>query len=112
MEIESKTMQTCELVVVSGDLDSDSAPALEQKLLSLIKAGTKNLVINLRDVTFISSVGLRALMAAQQQVRKKVPRGRVVISEIPSQLRRTFELVGMDVMFDLYEHDKEAIDSF
>jgi anti-anti-sigma factor len=112
MEIKTKTIESCELVVVSGELDSDSAPALEQELLSLIKAGRKNLVINLRNVAFISSVGLRALMAAQQQVRKKVPRGRVVISEIPAQLRKTFDLVGMNVMFDLYEHDEEAIESF
>jgi anti-sigma B factor antagonist len=112
VEIKTETIQNCELVVVSGELDSDSAPALEQKLLSLIKAGKRNLVINLRDVTFISSVGLRALMAAQMQVRKRIPRGRVVISEIPSQLRRTFELVGMQVMFELYDSDREAIESF
>jgi anti-sigma B factor antagonist len=112
VEIETKTLQNCELVVVSGELDSDTAPALEQKLATLIKSGTRNLVINLRDVTFISSVGLRALLTAQIQVRRRIPRGRVAISEIPSQLRRTFELVGMDLMFDLYEHDQEAIDSF
>lgn len=112
MEIKTETVQNCELVVVSGELDSDSAPALERKLLSFIKAGRKNLVINLRDVTFISSSGLRALLAAHQQVRKKIPRGRVVISEVPAQLRKTFELVGMNVMFDLYENDKEAIESF
>jgi anti-sigma B factor antagonist len=112
VEIETKTLQKCELVVLSGDLDSETAPTLEEKLLSLINAGKRNLVINLREVTFISSVGLRVLLAAQMQVRKKIPRGSVVISEIPAQLRRTFELVGMDVMFDLYENDKEAIESF
>lgn len=112
MEIKTETIQNCELVTVSGELDSDSASALEQRLLSLIKSGRKNLVINLRDVSFMSSVALRALMAAQMQVRKKVPRGKVVISEIPSQLRRTFELVGMQVMFELYDSDREAIESF
>ncbi len=112
MEIKTETMQNCELVVVSGEIDSDSAPALDERLLGLIKAGKKNLVINLRDVAFLSSVGLRALMAAQMQVRKKVPRGKVVISEIPPQLRKTFELVGMQVMFELYDSDREAIESF
>lgn len=112
MEIKTENMQTCELVVLSGELDSDSAPALEQTLLSLIDAGKKNMVVNLRGVTFMSSSGLRALLTAHRQVRKMVPRGRVVISEIPTQLRRTFELVGMDIMFDLYDHDEEAIGSF
>ena len=112
MEIDTKTMQNCELVVLSGELDSGSAPALEQTLLRLIKEDKKNLVINLRGVTFISSAGLRALLTAQMRVRKKIPRGRVVISEIPTQLRKTLELVGMNVMFDLYDGDKEAIESF
>jgi anti-sigma B factor antagonist len=112
VEIETKTLPNCELVVLSGELDSDSAPALEQTLLSLIDAGNKNLVINLWGVTFISSAGLRALLTAQMRVRKKIPRGRVVISEIPTQLRKTLELVGMNVMFDLYDGDKEAIESF
>jgi anti-anti-sigma factor len=112
VEIETKTLQDCELIVLSGEINSESAPALEQTLLSLIDAGKKNLVINLRGVAFISSAGLRALLAAHKQVRKKVPRGRVAISEIPAQLRKTFELVGMNIMFDLYDSDTEAIESF
>jgi anti-sigma B factor antagonist len=112
VEIETKTLQNCEFVVLSGELDSDSAPALEQTLLSLLDAGKKNLVINLRGVTFISSSGLRALLTAHRQARQKIPRGRVAVSEIPSQLRKTFELVGMNIMFDLYDSDTEAIESF
>jgi anti-sigma B factor antagonist len=112
VEIETKSTDKCELVIVSGEIDSVSAATLEQKLLSLINTGKRNLAVNLRGVTFISSVGLRALMAAQMQVRKKIPRGRVVISEIPPEVRKSFELVGMHVMFDLYDHDLEALESF
>lgn len=112
MEIEVKTMKRCNLVSLSGQIDSATAPELEQKLLDLIGGGKKNLVLNFRNVTFISSAGLSALLSAQIKTRRKIPPGNIVISELSPSLKDTLELVGLHHLFDFYEQDAEAIGSF
>ena len=112
MEIKVETMKRCDLVSLSGMIDSANAPDLEEKLLDLIEGGQKNLVLSMREVTFISSPGLKALLAAQIRVRKKVPPGEVVISEIPPNLKEVLELVGLHHLFRFYEQDVEAVGSF
>jgi anti-sigma B factor antagonist len=112
MEIKTEAMKRCELVTVSGRIDSTTAPGLEELLLGLIEAGQKNIVVNLKDTDFISSAGLKALLSALLKVRKKIPAGDVVISEIQPRLRESFDLVGFDRLFTFYDQDIQAVGSF
>jgi anti-sigma B factor antagonist len=112
MEIKVETMKRCELVTLSGQIDSATAPEFEQTLLDLIDSGKKNLVINFRDVTFISSPGLKALLAAQIKVRRKVPSGEVLIAEISPKLKEVLDLVGLHHLFTFYDTEVEAVGSF
>jgi anti-anti-sigma factor len=112
MEISAEKMKRCELVSVSGRIDSVTAPELESTLLGLIQAGQKNLVVNLGAVDYISSAGLKALLAALMKVRKAIPPGNVVISEITPDMKESFDLVGFDRLFDFYDQDLLAVGSF
>lgn len=111
MEINVQPMQRCEVVALSGEADHAAAPELEQTLLGLLQAGSGNLVINLRHVTYISSAGLRALVFAQVKARQRVPQGDIVLSELSPISKRTLELVGFHHLFEFYETDAEAIAS-
>ena len=112
MKITVETMKRCDLVHPSGMIDSASAPELEERLLDLIEGGTRNVVVSLREVTFLSSAGLKALLAAQIRARRKVPPGEVVLSEISPNLQEVLELVGLHHVFQFYEQDIDAVGSF
>lgn len=112
MEIKAETMKRCEMVTVSGRIDSSTAPELEKLLLGLIQTGQKNIVVNLRDTDFISSAGLKALLSALMKVRKTIPPGDVVISEIKPDLKESFDLVGFDRLFSFYDDNLHAVGSF
>ncbi len=112
MEIKTEAMKRCELVTVSGRVDSATAPDLEKLLLGLVQSGKKNIVVNLRDADYISSAGLKALLSAQMKVRKALPSGDVVISEIKPELKESFDLVGFDRLFKFYDEDIQAVGSF
>lgn len=112
MDIKAETMKRCELITVSGRVDSSTAPELEKVLLGLIQTGQKNMVVNLKDTDFISSAGLKALLSALMKVRKMIPAGDVVISEIRPELRESFNLVGFDRLFTFYEDNTRAVGSF
>jgi anti-anti-sigma factor len=112
MEIKTESMKRCQLVVVSGRVDSFTAPELETLLLGLIQSGQKQIVVNLHETEFISSAGLKALLTALMKVRKMIPPGDVVISEIQPSLKESFDLVGFDRLFEFYEDDLHAVASF
>jgi anti-sigma B factor antagonist len=112
MDITIEAMKRCEVVRVSGKVDSSTAPELEETLLSEIEGGRKNLVVNLSGLQYISSAGLKALLAALIRTRRKLPAGDVVISELPPQMRETFDLVGLTHLFTFYDGDVEAVGSF
>jgi anti-sigma B factor antagonist len=112
MEIKTEALKRCELVTVSGRIDSSTAPELERVLLGLVQSGQKNMVVNLRDTTFISSAGLKALLSAHMKVRKMVPSGEVVLAETPDELRESFNLVGFDRLFKFFDSNLKAVGSF
>jgi anti-sigma B factor antagonist len=112
MEIKAETMKRCELLSVSGRVDSSTAPELEKVLLGLIQSGQKNIVVNMKDTDFISSAGLKALLSALMKVRKMIPAGDVVISEIRPGPRESFDLVGFDRLFTFYDDNMRAVGSF
>jgi anti-sigma B factor antagonist len=112
MDIVVSSMKRCDLVKISGQIDSATAPQLEDTLLELVEKGKGNLVIDFEEVTFLSSAGLKALLHAQIRVRKKTSHGRIVAANVPANLQEIFELVGLHHIFDMYESTAEAVGSF
>ncbi|MGD8465059.1 MAG: STAS domain-containing protein [Anaerolineae bacterium] len=112
MEIKAEAMKRCELITVSGRVDSATAPHLEETLLNLIQSGQKNIVVNMSNVDYISSAGLKALLSALMKARKAVPRGELVLSEVQPKVRENFALVGFDRLFTFYDRDLQAVGSF
>lgn len=112
MEIRTEELKRCVVLAVSGRIDSASAPKFEAKLLDLIGEGRRNLVVSMSEVTLISSSGLRALVTAQIKLRRAVPRGDVVLSELPPLVLESMELVGFQHMFRIFDSDLDAVGSF
>ena len=110
--IEIETLKRCTLVRLSGEIDHATSAEIAETLLSLIEIGRLNLAINMRDVTYISSAGLRVLMLAQVQARRAKPPGKVVVSELAAPIERIFKMVGFDEFFEFYTTDAEALASF
>ncbi len=87
------------VVSVAGDLDLASAPSLETALAGLTPFG-RTVVIDLTDVEFIDSSGVRALLAVNQLVTDDVGVP-VVLTGGTSATRRLIELTGIDQVFTI-----------
>jgi anti-anti-sigma factor len=79
-------------VRVRGDLDLSSAPHFEQVLLASLSSALL-VIIDLRQLTFISSAGLHVIAAADARARRS--NRRLVFVRGPAQIDRVFELVGL-----------------
>jgi serine/threonine-protein kinase RsbW len=84
----------------SGRLDSNNSPRLETGLNGLLKTGHTWLFVDLTDVDYIASSGLKVLVAAWRRAREAG--GDVVLCGLQPRLVEIFEMVGFDMLFDVY----------
>jgi anti-anti-sigma factor len=76
-----------------GELDIASAPALEATIEGICTASVRAITLDLRDLTFIDSSGLRAIISASKQCEKRASEFRLIPGQ--PQVQRLFELTGL-----------------
>ena len=69
MTIEIKKTATQTIIEIVGRLDTITAPALDKTIHEDI-GDTKNLVLDVKGMEYISSAGLRVLLSAQKKMQK------------------------------------------
>ena len=90
MEI-NKNVNNDELTLnIIGRLDTTTAPELEAELKSSLE-GIKSLVLDLVDLDYISSAGLRVLLATQKIMNAQ---GSMVIKNAKPEIMEVFEITG------------------
>lgn len=110
-KINAKQYKRVDLIEVSGRIDSSTAPQLDQALNAIIKEGRFRIVVDLSETDFMSSAGLRALLAALKQVRR-FNRGDVRIAGLSTKVKKAFELAGLLDVFQSFANPVDAVGSF
>ena len=93
-------------IAPQGRLDAVTVPALEAALQAQFDAGHARLVLDLGDVTYISSSGLRALLQARKQAQALG--GDVVLCGMNPRVREVFEMIGFTSLFHVFDDVVEA----
>jgi anti-sigma B factor antagonist len=86
------------VLICSGELDLQTAGQLEAAITRLCRAGALEIEIDLRDVSFIDSSGLSAVVAAQEQCRDHRAEFFLTTGAQPA-VRRVFEITGLEAVF-------------
>ena len=87
----TKTLDDKELTVkIEGRLDTTTAPQLEAELKDAL-GGVDSLIIDFKELEYISSAGLRVLLATQKIMNKQ---GRMVIRGADEAVMEVFEVTG------------------
>jgi anti-sigma B factor antagonist len=111
MEISTKQLKRVTVVNVDGRIDHSTCPRLEEALQGLIGGGTYNIVMDMDGVEYISSAGLRALLAARKAVRR-FNRGDLRLANVHEYVRKTFDLVGFTQIFTIYDDLVQAVGDY
>ena len=90
MNIEIKKTAAETIIEVSGRLDTTTAPALD-KTINDIAEETKNLILDLKGLEYISSAGLRVLLSAQKKMQKV---GSMKVKNVCEEVMEVFEMTG------------------
>jgi anti-sigma B factor antagonist len=89
------------LVHATGRLDAHAVPDLEAAFAALPAEGLAGVVVDLSDATYISSSGLKLIVAAWRRLRGQ---GRqLVLAGLGPRLREIFEMVGFTQILLLFD---------
>lgn len=80
------------LISVSGEVDAASADSLRSTVFDVIEGGQANVKIDMSDVSFIDSSGLRVLIAGYKAAESAG--GGLSVAEPSEAVRRLLEITG------------------
>jgi len=111
MEIAHVEYTNSDVIKISGRIDSYTAPTLSSRLTSIISAGRYNIILDMTDVVYVSSAGLRVMIDVQKTCRL-YKRGETVLLNLPRRVHETLELAGFLPLFRLFSDLESAIGHF
>lgn len=95
---------------LSGSVDAATAPDVTTRLTDHIDDGSTRLVVDLTELEYTSSAGLRALLAATKQARGAG--GDFRLAGPGERVRRVLSLSGFDSIIKTYPDVDAAVESF
>ena len=90
MTIEIKKNAAETIIEIVGRLDTITAPALDKTINEDI-GDTKNLILDVKGMEYISSAGLRVLLSAQKKMQKI---GSMKVTNVCAEVMEVFEMTG------------------
>jgi anti-sigma B factor antagonist len=97
------------LIAVSGEIDLFTAPEFKQRLAAPIDAGRSQVVVDLRETSFIDSSSLGVLIGAHR--RLKLRGGALVVVCDDEAIIKTFKVTGLDGVFRVAATLEEALEA-
>jgi anti-sigma B factor antagonist len=98
------------LYVKEERLDAHNSADLKSAVQKLFEDGKKNVLVDLKDVRFIDSSGLGALVSGFKNAISH--QGNLKLSSLQSQVKSMFELTRLHRVFEIFPSTVEAVENF
>ena len=108
--IERETRDGVQLIRLTGSLDMYSFPRLETQITTLFQQGEHKMLLDCRDLDYIGSAGLGALIGFAKQAREKD--GDVKLLNVPDRIFKIIELLGFTKVLQVHQDEAAALAGF
>jgi anti-sigma B factor antagonist len=109
-KIAQREHDSIQVLDLKGYLDAHTAPKLEEAFQNLLKSQQFNIVVNCRELSYISSAGLGVFMAYIEDIRKN--KGDIKLSNMSTKVYNVFDLLGFPLLYEIVGEEHEAIKKF
>ena len=110
MEILENKMGKVNILCPCGRLDAYAAGEVEMKLNELTDNAQVWLVVSLEKLEYISSSGLRVLLATLKKARKQD--GDIRLTSLQPSVKEVFDMAGFTPLFRIFDEEEEAVKSY
>jgi len=109
MNINTTHADSVTVVRLSGNLDTNSSTLTQDALNELIDAGSSKLLVNFKEVDFVSSAGLRVLLSVAKRLGST---GTLRVSNLNETVNDVFEISGFSTILNVHPTEEAALQEF
>ena len=110
MDIVTRTQNDVTIVAFRGSLDSKTSPQAQQALDEILAGGGRKLLIDFTALDYISSAGLRVLLATVKRLGGAG--GALRLFGLNETVREIFDISGFSTIFAVVATEGEAVREF
>ena len=110
MEISINESGEVRILSFQGNLDTGTAPEAESQINGLLEAGAQKLLVNFEKLDYISSAGLRVLLATAKKM--KPGGGDLKICCLNQTVQEVFDISGFSTILSVTATEEEALGAF
>lgn len=112
MEIITREVESVGVVIldIKGEIDLYNAPEIKDTIKNQIDSGKKKIIINLKEVSYIDSSGIGALISSLSNLKKVG--GGLKILHVYDSVKKVFELTKLTSFFEIFDSEDDAVGSF
>lgn len=109
-QIRSKLDDSIGVIYPKGHLDAHNVERFEKEILKFIMNNTVNILVNCKDLNYISSAGMGIIMGYLDEVREKG--GDIKLCSLNERVFEIFDLVGFTDIYEFLKDEESAISKF
>jgi anti-sigma B factor antagonist len=110
MEISITESGDVRILSFQGNLDTNTSPDAENEINGLIEAGAQKLLVNFENLDYISSAGLRILLATAKKL--KASQGDLKICCLNETVQEVFDISGFATILSVSKTEEEALGAY
>ncbi len=110
MEFKTRDQNGVVIISLVGRLDLSNGGKLKEEIKKILSSEKKSIHLNLKDVEFVNSSGLGALVSIMKEIR--IHRGRLTISDLAEYVREIFDITQLSHIFEIFTTEDEAVKSY
>jgi len=108
LDIEEKHIDSDRCVLVlKGRIDAVSAPGLKRRMADLVTAGRKRIILEMKEISFMDSSGLSALVSGLKSTREVG--GNLKLAGLHDQVSTVMRLTMLDRIFEIFADEASAL---
>jgi anti-sigma B factor antagonist len=108
--IRSKVEEHIAVIYPKGHLDAHNVERFEKEIVKLLSSNIVRIVVNCKDLNYISSAGMGIIMGYLDEIREK--KGDIRLCSVNSRVYEIFDLVGFTDIYDFVKDEASAINKF
>ena len=109
MKLNARQEKGATIITVQGRIDGVTAPEFENYLSDFISQGTRAFIVDLDALEYISSAGLRSILATAK--RLKADQGSICFTGLKSTVEEVFKISGFHSIFKVFDSNESALNN-
>jgi anti-sigma B factor antagonist len=110
MEIQIREHGKVQVLACQGRMDAQVSGLLKEHIQEILDQGATKLVLDLKELDFLDSSGLGALVSCLRRVKEK--KGEIKLAGLRPEVRSIFDITRVSRLFDICENAADAVKAF